>query len=106
MVAASGINSDNPTFSAQVMTATGTTFGTAVERQDSGTTGGQDCRLVVSEHPVNTSTFNNQTMTYTMTASTSGTNFPAGATLMMVLREIDPVATSYDPFGMMGFFGI
>lgn len=109
ILGASGINSDGPTFSAQLFTATNTTFGTVTERQDSGTTGGQDCRLVVSEHPVTTSTFDDSlgnTIVYSMTASTSGTNFPAGGTLAVILREIDPVATTFDPFGMMGFFGI
>lgn len=109
ILGASGINSDGPTFSAQLFTATNTTFGTVAERQDSGTTNGQDCRLVVSEHPVTTSTFNDalgNTIVYSMTASTSGANFPAGGTLAIILREIDPVATAFDPFGMLGFFGI
>lgn len=109
ILGASGINSDGPTFSAQLFTATNTTFGTVTERQDSGTTSGQDCRLVVSEHPVTTSTFDDalgNTIVYSMTASTSGTNFPAGGTLAIILREINPVATTFDPFGMLGFFGI
>lgn len=105
----SGINSDGATYTSQLFTATNTTFGTVVERQDSGTASGQDSALVLSEHPVTTSTFNDSlgnTIVYSMTASTSGTNFPAGGTLAIILREIDPVATAFDPFGMMGFFGI
>lgn len=87
ILATSGINTDGYTYSAQAVTMTGITFGTAVERQDSGTTQGQDCGLVMSEHPVSSGSAT-VTPTYTMTASSSATNAPAGGTVILRLREV------------------
>lgn len=86
LIAVSAINTDGYTYSAQAISATGATFGTAAERQDSGTANGQDCGLVVSEHPVSSGTAT-AAPTFTMTASGSATNAPAGGTVFLRLRE-------------------
>lgn len=107
-VVGSGINSDNYTYTSQALSATGVTFGTASERQDSGTSTGQDCCLVVSDHLVTSGT-SSAAPVYTMTASSSATNSPAGASVIMRLREVDPPADTHyelDPMGVQGFFGL
>lgn len=87
VLACSAINTDGYTYSAQAIAATGiTAWGTVTERQDSGTTQGQDCGMVVSEHPVTTGTASAAPV-FTMTASSTATNNPAGATVMLRLRE-------------------
>lgn len=105
VVAAAAINSDTYTYSAQGITATGiSAWGTVTERWDAGTTTGQDCKIVVSDHPVTTGT-SSEAPVFTMTASGSATNSPAGAGVMVRLREVDPPAAGFDPLGMAGFFG-
>lgn len=88
VVACSGINTDGPTWSAQAISGmSGSPSITNTERQDSGTSTGLDCRLVVSDHSISGGTTGDYTMTFTMTASTSGTNNPCGSTVLFRLRE-------------------
>jgi hypothetical protein len=87
LLVASAINSDNYTYSAQSVAATGVTFGATVERQDSGTSSGQDCGLLVTEHPITGGNTVDVIPTYTATASGSATNSPAGGTVFLCLWE-------------------
>lgn len=88
LICSSAINTDTYTYATQAVTATGVSaWGTVTERQDSGTATGQDSHLVVSEHPVSTGTASAAPV-FTMTASGTTTNRPAGATVMMRLREL------------------
>lgn len=90
IIAASAVNTDAYSFSGQDLSASGiTAWGTYAERQDSGTTNGNDCRLVVSEHPITAGTATGA-LTHTMLANGSATNAPAGASAFLRLREVDP----------------
>lgn len=99
------INSDTYTYSGQGVTAAGiTAWGTITEQWDVGTISGQDCKLVVSDHPVTTGT-SSGAPSFSMLASGSATNSPAGAGVIVRLREVDPPAAGFDPLGMSGYFG-
>ena len=87
VIAGSAVNTDAYTYTSEAIAVSGITFGTATERVDDPTTQGQDLRLVVSEHPVTAGT-NTAAATYTMTASGTTTNRPAGATLLIRIREV------------------
>jgi MSHA biogenesis protein MshQ len=104
IIVASGINTDAYTYSAQAPAEPSTTFGATTERQDSGTTSGQDCGLVVTETPVTAGT-STVAPTYSMTSSGTATNNPAGSSVMFRLRE-GPFLGGSDQYGMMGFYGI
>jgi hypothetical protein len=107
VVAASGINADTYTYTSQVFSMAGITTGTVVERQDSGTASGQDCALVITEHPITAGANSNDSFSYTMTSSSFTANNPCGGTVVVRMREVDKVSSnSLDPFGMMGFFGL
>lgn len=87
-LACSAINGANGSsiWSTQAITQSGiTVWGTVAERQDSGTGTGDDVSLVVSEHPVTTGT-SSAAPVFTMTASTSGADWPAGNTVFLRLR--------------------
>lgn len=84
VLVASAVNA-NWTFSLEGVTTSGVTYGTAVERYDTGTTTGDDVKLVVSEHPVSTGSSSGNA-TYVMTSSGSNTVSPAGATVLLRLR--------------------
>ncbi len=84
LVVVSAINTDNPTWSAESVSAAGATFGTHTERQDSGSGTGNDIRLVVSDHTVTAGTAAAAPV-FTMTAS-GGT--PEGASVMLRIREV------------------
>jgi MSHA biogenesis protein MshQ len=86
IVTCSAINTDLYTYNTQAMSQTGITFGAAVERNEIGTTLGDDSHLVISEHPVTAGT-SSAAPVYTMTASGSATDNPAGATVILRLRE-------------------
>lgn len=103
----SAINADTYTYTLQAITSTGVTYAAMTEQQDSGTAGGQDCYLVVSSHPVTSGT-SSAAPVYTMTTSGSAVSAPAGASVFLRLREVDPPAggDSFDPMGMLGFFGL
>jgi hypothetical protein len=87
ILAASAVNGDGATFSAQALTATGITLGTEVERDDGSTTNGDDLAMFVSEHPVATGTAAAPAV-YAATASATAASQPAGATAFLRLREL------------------
>lgn len=87
VIACSGINTDAYTYSAEAFSQTGTTFGTVNEFWDSNTLQGDDCGLVVADVLVSSGS-GTGALTYTMTASGTATNRPAGATVVFVLREV------------------
>jgi hypothetical protein len=89
IITASAINTDNYTFSGQAITVTGPTLGTEVERHDAGTNNGNDCALVISEHPITTAD-HSVGFSYAMTSSGTATNNPAGITTLIQLREVEP----------------
>lgn len=96
VLAISAINGADGTQQAasQAITQTGITYGAMTERQDSGTSAGDNSHLVVSEHPVTSGT-SSDVPVYTFTADTTiGANAPAGATVLMRLRESSAAATS------------
>jgi hypothetical protein len=102
MLACSAINIDSYTYASWAMSATGVTvWGTVAERQDSGTTQGQDCGLHVVEHPVTTGTASAAPV-FTMTASASATSNPAGATVFLRLREVAPTPVAVSPVTIAG----
>lgn len=91
-VIGSGINTDGRTFSGHALTATGATFGssgidTPHERHDAGTTNGQDCGLLVVDIPC-LSGPSSAAPTFTSTANGSATNDPAGASIILRLRQV------------------
>lgn len=104
-VVASGINTDAYTYSAQAPAEPSITFGATVERQDSGTTSGQDCALVVTDTPVTAGT-SAVAPTYAMTSSGSAANAPAGSSVMLRIREVAAAVGGFDQYGMMGFYGL
>jgi hypothetical protein len=86
VIVGSGINTDGYTFTSEAISATGVTFGAMNERQDSGTTTGQDCGLVVADFAVSSGT-SSAAPVYTMTASSSGTNNPEGTSVFLRIRS-------------------
>lgn len=86
VVVASGVNNNSITFTSEALSAAGITFGTMTEREDSSTGMGTDLGLVVSEHPVTSGT-SSAPPVFTMTASSSSAVMPAGASVMLRLRE-------------------
>lgn len=86
VIALSAVNTDLYTFSAQSLACDGVQFGTVTERDDSVTGTADDCCIVVTEHPVLDGSATAAAV-YTMTASGSAASNPAGATLILRLRE-------------------
>lgn len=86
LIALNAINSDGQTFSSQAMSQSGITFGTATERVDAGTNQGDDVGGMISDHVVSSGT-SSGVPTYTATASASATNRPAGACVILRIRE-------------------
>lgn len=95
ILAMSAVNTDAYTYSAEAITQTGVTFGAATERGDGGVTNGDDSAAVMSEHPV-TLGLGTAAPVYTMTASGTAANNPAGATVLLRLREV-PAASVPGP---------
>jgi hypothetical protein len=98
VVMVTGANSDAPSFSAHALSATGATFGTITERQDSGTTTGDDVLLVMAEGSVSTGP-STAAPTYTATAST-GT--PEGASILIRLREARLLTAEVGTYALTG----
>jgi hypothetical protein len=88
IIAGSAVNSQAYTYTAQDVSVSGITFATAVERNDNGTATGDDVALMVSEHTATAGTAT-AAATYTATASGSTTNAPAGATMLVRIREVE-----------------
>jgi hypothetical protein len=89
VVVLSAINADTYTYTAEALSASGATFGTATEQFDGGTTNGQDCGIVLSDHAVSAGV-STAAPTFTMTASGSATSAPAGVNIYLRLREVGP----------------
>ncbi len=83
----SGININTPTFTSEAISATGVTFGTVVELDDTSSGSGDHIHIVYSSHAV-TSGQSSAAPVYTMTASANTANTPAGSTALLRLREI------------------
>lgn len=96
VIAAAGVNSNQNTYSAETITATGLTVGTETERTDQGSAQGDDLHLVISSHESITGTASSNA-TFAMTASGSAGNQPAGAVVLLRLREVD---INIDPSGI------
>ncbi len=85
LVAVSGINTNLYTYSSPAFTASGATF-TGTYRSGASSTSGANCRANFSTITVDTGPAT-AAGTYTITASGSSTNNPAGATVLVRLRE-------------------
>lgn len=86
-----GTNTDLYTYSAQAVAATGiSAWGTVVERFDAGATNGDQCWFSISEHPVTTGT-SSAAPTFGMTSTSSNTNRPCGAAIIVRLRQTGTV---------------
>lgn len=102
LVVTAATNTDARTYSAEAVSATSVSaWGTVVELNDSATSGGGQCRLVVSEHPVDAGT-SSAAPVFTMTASGTTANQNAGAASFLRMR---PVLALADHAGTSGFFG-
>lgn len=88
VVVVSAINTDAYTFASHALTSTGVTFSSDTERYDDGTTSGQDCKLVGTQHVVSGGT-SSAAPVFTMTASGSAANRPAGASSFLRIRQVD-----------------
>lgn len=84
----SGINTDARTFTVESLAATGCTFGTMLEGTDAGTPTGDDSWGVVSFQMA--SGLSTAAPVFTMTASGSSTDEPAGATVFARVRLVPP----------------
>jgi MSHA biogenesis protein MshQ len=82
----SAINADTYSFTSHALAATGVTFGTILA-DGSNTALGQDCYIVLTSSAVSSGTASTAP-TLTMTASSSATNSPAGATVFLRMREV------------------
>lgn len=87
-----GVNTDAYTHSAHSLTVPGCTVGTLVTAFDGGYTDGFDARLALYYIPITAGT-SSGAATFTCNTSGSATNAPAGASLLIRLRE-DGVASS------------
>lgn len=94
IVALTARNSDLRAFAAAgSLSATGVTFGTDTELIDTGTTQGDDLGHLISDHTVASGT-SSAAPVYTATANGSDNlTEPAGATVLMRLRELDSGTT-------------
>ncbi len=96
----SALNGNTDTATLEAIAQTGVTFGTMVERADSGTNNGDDCSIWVTEHPVNAGT-GSAAPVYTATVGGTGSATAAGASLFLRLRE---VVKAPPPFHRRSFF--
>lgn len=86
IVAASVANGTSATFSSPSFTQSGVTFGAITERQDSGTTLGDNIGLIVYETSASSGTASGNP-SHQFTANTAFGNYPAGACVFARLRE-------------------
>lgn len=94
LVVFSGINTDNYTFTAESVTASGVTFGTNAERNDTGTSSGDDCGMLITDHAV-TAGPSSGVPTFVATASGSvAATAPAGPSLFVRIRDVPPISGS------------
>jgi hypothetical protein len=100
--AVSGLSLATASCSAQGFSSAGITFGSILERSDSGTSGGNDVRLVLASAAITAGTAT-QAITYTQTTL----NATTGQTTIIRLREVTPAAptiTSARMGASMGFY--
>jgi len=84
-VVIAGFNTDTYSYATHGMTGAGATYSAGTEIMDSGITDGADLRLLVV--PFTVSGTSSGAPTFTTTASGSATNAPAGAAVLVRLRE-------------------
>lgn len=93
LLVASALNGQPMTATVEAVSQTGVTFGTMVERQDSGTTVGDDSSLWFTEHPV-TAGASIAAPVYSATVGGTASATAAGAILFLRLREAPVVSLS------------
>lgn len=93
LLAVTAINSDTGTWSGQTITGTGLSTSLVAEHRDIGGTGGNDTRLIISEHSVS-SALTSGVPTFAMTA-TGGTG--EGATVLLRIRAVSAVPFMISP---------
>jgi len=95
VIVASAINSDETgsELSSEALSSTGVTYGAMNERQDSAASNGDDCRLVVTDHLVTSGT-SSAAPVYTATTGTPSGNYPAGASVILRIRQVVAYGTT------------
>lgn len=83
------------TYASEAITCTGCTFSAAVERGDDWDLNGDNVSMAVSEHAA-TAGPSSSTATFTMEGSGSGTNDPAGVTVLLLLHELSNQTETMD----------
>lgn len=86
VLAASAVNTEAFGFILEACAQSGTTFGTMTERSDGGTSNGDDVGMFITDHPVS-SGGGSGAVTYTATSGGTATDSPAGATVLLRMRE-------------------
>lgn len=88
VLAVSASNTDASAYSAQNISATGVTFDSAEkEVSENNTNAGNDLELIFSNHYAISGT-SSAAPVYTMTSSSGGTDAPAGATVLVRIRQV------------------
>jgi len=92
LIIGTSLNGNRVTGWTESVSATGATFGTTAERNDSTSSTGDDMGLIVSEHPVTAGTASAAPV-FTMTGASGSANStsPTGASVMLRIREVPPV---------------
>lgn len=85
--ACSAVNGGLTAWVSPAITQTGITWGTSTERIEGATANGDNVETMVSDHAVSSGT-SSAAPVYTMTGAGSGANSPAGATVLLRLREV------------------
>ena len=87
VVVISGHNAQGFSNTLEAVTIPGFTLGNETEQADTGSGMGDHCRIIVSTHNVLTGVGQAVTPSYTMTASGSTADAPAGGTIWCILRQ-------------------
>lgn len=100
VVACSGVNGNVATWSSEAIAQTGITWGASNERRDQAGGDGDDTTLVFSDHAASSGT-SSAAPVFTMTGSATSGSTPAGATVLMRLREVaSPCTGGFLLFGV------
>ncbi len=86
VVVGTALNGNTDTATSEAISQTGVTYGAMAERADAGTNNGDDCSLVVSEHPV-TAGPSSAAPVFTATIGGTGSATARGASIFVRLRE-------------------
>jgi MSHA biogenesis protein MshQ len=86
LYACSAINGNTSTWSAEAITQTGITMGAQTEQREGAASEGDDSQVVISNHVVSSGT-SSAAPVFTMTSSVTSGSTPAGATVLLRLRE-------------------